>query len=382
MTIYHETTDAVPTYHLNPRMSRAFEPIYQTLFANYEQVRLINPVYQEPSLLIIYGGNPPMSQINRLVNWKKQRGFVVEAVAASEITGNAPVDYRNFIRNAYNTWDNPPEFVMLIGSAARGVYRIPSFSADGTDYPFTFMTDNNPPGDIFIGRLPAEDENQLGILISKIIEYEQTPFMSGDDTWFQNTVLVGDSNASGVSAYIMNRYVKSLIERYDPEHGFRLLFERQVLPEQMIEAINEGALNFSFRGYIGMSGFSLDRVRELVNEDRLINLIALTCDTGSFGHGRPHPSITELFARHATDSGISAGAITAVGTASSETSTAHNNVMGATIFSGLYSSNMATVGQALLLGRIYIMQVYASYPSRAGETAEWTNLMGDPSNYS
>ena len=69
LTVEHEHYSTNPRYNLNAKISREFETNYEHLLANYSQIRIPNPIYQEPSLLIIYGGSPSQTIINNYVAW-------------------------------------------------------------------------------------------------------------------------------------------------------------------------------------------------------------------------------------------------------------------------------------------------------------------------
>ncbi len=381
--INHQSHNLTPSYTFSPKISKAFEKIYENLIDNYEQVRVLNPVYQEPSLLIIYGGTPDATLLNNLVVWKKQRGYHVQT-ASTATTGTTTSNIKNYIQNAYNTWDNPPEFVMIIGDT-NGTYAVPTFSltygfgsSGAGDYPYTHMSIGGVQdllGDIFIGRLSVENNNHLTNMINKILQYEKNPLQAGTD-WFTNNLLVGDSQSSGISTYIINRYIKSLLQDYDPAHNFTELYSSGVSATTMQNTMSSGILHFNYRGYIGMSGFSSTNVSQLTNVNKLTNCNWITCSTGAFTGS----SIIEDVTRHATTSGGLAGAITAVGMSTSTTHTAYNNALNGAIFYGLYPADMPTMGQALLFSKLYLISVYGgSEIEAANSSSQWLNLMGDPS---
>jgi len=56
ITVEHIPTSNKPTFQRNERLSKAFEPLYENLISNYQQIRTPDPQYQEQSILILYGG--------------------------------------------------------------------------------------------------------------------------------------------------------------------------------------------------------------------------------------------------------------------------------------------------------------------------------------
>lgn len=376
ITIEHKSRNASPVYYENQRISRAFEPIYRGLIANYDQVRVVNPTYQEPSLLIIYGGTPNETILTQLKVWKMQRGFDVVMVGTS-VTGTTTGSIKNYIQNAYNTWENPPEFVMLIGDTS-GSFTIPCFTHTGgsTDYPYTHLAGNDTLGDVIIGRLSVATHNDIDTVINKILTYEKTPFLAGSE-WYNKNLLIGDSQSSGVSTYIVNRYIKSLLLDYDSNHNFYEYYMVGPSASNMVTHMNAGLLHFNYRGYIGMSGFGASQVGQLNNVNMLTNCVWLTCSTGSFDG----TAIVETVLRHSTAGGGLAGAITATGMATSGTTTAMNNALNGGLFYGLYPAGLPTMGQAVMFSRLYLNQVYgqSAATAKAESSVHWINLMGDPS---
>jgi hypothetical protein len=388
--IKHESSDSNPTYTINNKISRAFEPLYSSLIANYEQVRLTNPVYQEPSLLIIYGGNPDATLLNQLIVWKQQRGFEVTAVPTST-AGSSTSAIKSYIQNAYNTMENPPEYLMIIGDSDGG-FSVPTFGSfnynfSGLSYnvsgagdnPYTLVAGDDVYGDIFVGRMSVQTANEFQTAVQKVLTYERMPLSAGTE-WYEKTLLAGDSGHSGISTYIINRYIKSIIQDYDPSHTFHEVYGNGTSATVLQNHTSEGVLHFNFRGYIGMSGFTSSNVAGMTNVNKLANCVWLTCNTNTFNSGT---SIVESAFRHSTSTGGLAGAITATGMATSGTATAMNNVLNGSIFYGLYHANFPTMGQSVMYARYYIMQVYANSTNgpltKALDSMHWVNLIGDPS---
>ena len=63
----------------------------------------------------------------RSCDWGHKTGYVVNAVSTSDIGGSSSNNVKNYIQNAYQSWDNPPEIVGLIGDTG-GSYSIGYFT--------------------------------------------------------------------------------------------------------------------------------------------------------------------------------------------------------------------------------------------------------------
>ena len=381
LTVNHYSEDSAPTYYLKPKLSPTFERIYENLIDNYTQIRTVNPVYQEPSLIIIFGGDPDLAIINNLRIWKEQRGLEVTVVGTSA-TGSSASSIKNYIQNAYDTWENPPEFVMIIGDVT-GSYAVPTFSMSygygdfgAGDYPYTHLSGPNTLlGDVVIGRLSVANNNQLNAMINKVLTYEKNPLIAGEE-WYHNNLLVGDSRPSGISTYIVNRYIRSEIYNYDQEHEFVELYTAGVNATTMQNVMSQGVLNSHYRGFVGVSGFNSTHVSQLTNINKLMNCVWLTCLTGTFAS----ESIIEDITRYTSSTGALAGAITAIGMSTGSTHTAFNNALTGAIYHGLYTADLKTVGEALLYAKLYLVSAYNSVGVDVAKGhAQWANLMGAPS---
>ncbi len=373
-------------YQITPRLSRAFEPMYKATIANYEQIRSDYPIYQKPSMLILYPTNTQtiyQSELNKLVNWKKQKGFEVTVLEITSGNSNT-TSIKAMIQNAYDTWSNKPEYIVLIGDASAGAgYTIPTydiaygqFSSYGGagDYQYTFLEGNDYYGDAIIGRISIGSNNDFATMVAKIQQYERAANIEGTE-WFNRNLLVGDTSPSGYSCVIMNKYVKNLKSRYDSNHQFQEIYGADPSASEMQNYLTNGALTFNYRGWIGMSNWSDTNVNALTNIRKLTNAVFLTCSTGGFAGSSMIESITR-----AGSAAEPKGAITSVGLSTSGTHTAYNNCLMGGIFHAMYSEDITSMGGAMLFSKHYIHRAYGDSELEAARTfAQWLNLMGDPS---
>ncbi len=112
------------------KRSRFFEKLYVSSILNYEEMNQCDLEYQTPSYLFIYADDTQIeSDLQYLIDWKHRKGFEVHAVSTAE-TGTSLPQIIGFIQNAYDNWENPPEFVCLVGDAA-STFFIPTGYMDG-----------------------------------------------------------------------------------------------------------------------------------------------------------------------------------------------------------------------------------------------------------
>jgi len=383
LTLEHLSRETSPIYYHKPKLSRPFERMYENLISNYSQIRTPNPAYQEPSILILYGGSGHTNYFNTNLNYiitiKKQKGFQVEAVSTN-IIGNTTTSIKSLIQNRYLTSINPPEWVVLIGGVFDGNYIIPYYTDSGDgDYEYTRLSSNNDViGDVFIGRISIASDNDLANYYQKLLKYEinTTDTIVANNSWLNRSLLISDPSESGISCVIINRYIKSLISDYDPAHNVTELYQYAPSAFTILEMVNTGQLFFNFRGIQFMNQF-VYQIPNLTNSNKLPNCIFITCGTGHYNNT---PRYTENITRH-TYQNQPAGALTAIGMSEIHTHTAFNNALDGGIAYSMYVADASTMGEALLFGKTYL---YTAYPDSYSEsftqmTMRWANLMGDPS---
>lgn len=358
-------------------VSPAFANLYESFILNFDDYRSALYAHTPPRYLIIYGNNTDPNFVNALndyVLWKRQKGANVDlANTSSGSAGSSTTTIKAYIQTAYNNPDTRPDFVVLIGDTS-GSYTIPTYTVSSGvgDYPYTHLAGSDGLGDVFIGRISAENLSQLQTLFAKIYLYERDLNLDTAQ-WLDRMLLIGDSAHSGVSTYYVNKYIKERALFINPDYTFTELLQSGPSVSAMNTALNQGVGFMNYRGYIGMSGWSPSE-SSLTNGFRLPHAVIITCSTGNFGS----TGTTESFIRLGT-AAAPKGAVTAIGMATSSTHTTFNNCLNCGIFSGILGNNMRTMGEGLLHGKIYLYQLFGvSSPSNATNFAHWCNLMGDP----
>jgi hypothetical protein len=141
-----------------------------------------------------------------LVDWKRREGFEV-TVAMTSQTGSGREAIQNFIKNAYQNWEIPPTFLLLVGD----VNYIPAFAVGGitTDLYYSTMNEEDYLPDIQVGRLAVADSTDLAAVVEKIVKHEmglwettddwtrRGYFMASNDSWYHGV-------AEGTQDYSMS----------------------------------------------------------------------------------------------------------------------------------------------------------------------------------
>ena len=360
------------------KRSRAFEALYKSLVVNYETLSRDDIDYQRPAILYVLPNNIGnlLSTVEQLMDWKKRVGFDVNYVSSSNVVNNKN-NLKNYIEDAYETWDNPPVHVTIVGDAS-GTYDIPTWSeswsgynGDG-DHPYTTLEGGDQYPEVFIGRISFSTSSHLNTIISKTLNYESDPYMN--ENWFERACLVGDASTSGISCVITNEHINEILDVVGFEE-VNTVYSGS-FPSQMVSGINEGVSFFNYRGYYGVSGFDSGDVGNTSNGFMLPVATVITCGTGSFGEGE---SLTESFIRAGTASNPR-GSVVCIGTATLGTHTMFNNLVDMGFYYGALIEDIQSVGGALMYGK---MMLYKNYPSNPNSYCDifthWNNLMGESS---
>lgn len=112
-----------------------------------------------------------------LSNFRNEQGIRTGVVTTTEIGGNTVSSIEGYIDDAYNNWDNPPSAVLLIGDYGTTGNTIVSPIWNNycvSDNIYADVTNNSMP-DVILARMTAQNEDQLELMITKVLNYERYP---------------------------------------------------------------------------------------------------------------------------------------------------------------------------------------------------------------
>lgn len=329
-------------------------------------------------LIIAYNNATVLQTIQPLIEWRARMGYKTVLATTAE-TGTNPTQIKAWIQNAYNTWDDPPEYICIVGDAT-GSFGIGTFNESYSgcygegDHPYVQLAGDDLLPDAFIGRITAEDTNMLDLLVDKILAYETTPY-TADPNWPSRACLIGDPSVSGVTCVQVMQWVKERLRVL----GFTQIDTVFTSPfsSRITTSVNNGVDFVGYRGFYGVSGWGNTSVYNLANGEKLPFSVMLTCGTGSFTSGT---SLNEAWFRGVQGAPyVIKGAIGAIGTATTCTHTRFNNCFFAGTAYGLYWEGHHKLGRAHARGKIEMVLDYGAYQfSEAARYIWWNNLMGDP----
>ncbi len=337
-----------------------------------------------------------VSTLQSLVQWKRKLGHEVTLTPLSEI-GASPDNYeiKNYIQNAYLSWDVPPEFVILVGDVT-GNYILPSFYVQGTytqydvsDHEYSLLDGDDYFSDVLVGRISIQNLMELMTIVAKLIHYESL-FTQGE--WYNDALMISsyDDNWGIYTQYITKMNVKEKLLNFGFEvDAFTYPYNSGV--QQLINWINNGYSFINYRGFgyhsgwdtIGYTFFVSDDIVSLNNYFMLPMVTSITCGGGDFASSAVQQCFGEVWLKEGTPMNPK-GAIGFIGPSERDTQIEWNNCMDMGIYQGIVYENINRCGEMLLRGK---MELYNNYPHNhawgdATNSDQFYfyvyNLLGDP----
>ncbi|MCK4414150.1 MAG: hypothetical protein KAY32_11445 [Candidatus Eisenbacteria sp.] len=234
--------------------------------------------------------------LDPLIAWKTRMGYEVHLATTVE-TGTSREAIRDYIRTAYETWDQPPLYVLLVGDADGALNLVPAWDVSGnvSDHPYACVDGDDFLPDLFVGRFAAKYPSEVELQVAKTIGYESAPDTTGDAGWFTRALLTaGNYNASTPVA--LSRWVgeelrgigytqiDSVYWSDSPDHPW---WNGDALIKYFVD---RGVGIINYRGWaMGDRGWQPptyidDDVRELQNGWRMPVVFSIVCHTGNFGN--------------------------------------------------------------------------------------------------
>lgn len=190
--------------------SKSFEQLLKRVVLNYQDPKRFDQNIDKPSddgsnkertgcdYLILthqtfYNAGDPNNPVIRLASWKQREGLRTRIVDVSTITNGQTYDgIKQYLQNAYDTWDLVPSYVLLIGDSdlIPVRYLTPHYlhnnTLTGTDLYYSTLDGNDIYPDVYLGRLSVDTLAQATTAINRILDYEQNP---PNNATFYNQIL-------------------------------------------------------------------------------------------------------------------------------------------------------------------------------------------------
>lgn len=374
LTVSYDGADELLTLDQHARYdSEPFAAMASALICNPNAYTLtFRAPPQLPIGYLVITADALAAELEPLLAWKRMKGYDATLVLKSQIPGGTATAIKSYIQTAYETWETPPTFVLLVGD----VSGIPSFtgsetsSVDDTAYAAVDGTDYIP--DLGIGRFPAADASQAAIMVAKTLQYE-----TGD--WESSSWLTGALFMASTDNYSITEGTHNfVVDTYMNPHGFDSLKIYSRLggtAQQVSNAINGG------RGLVIYSGHGSEtqwadgppyyqsHVRALTNGEMTPWVSSHACLTGDFALAE---CFAETWLRVANKGSLS------FWSASTYSYWDEDDVLEKGMFETLFVDEVWTLGY---MTNAALQKLYDHYGG-AGRTKYYFqeyNLLGDPS---
>jgi len=390
--------------------SLAFEEFFQAYLLNPGSLGHILPggrAVQRGSYLIIT--NPYLAaivKVQEFAEWKRRKGFhvVIEDMYREDINAS---EIKEYIQEAYDEWDRPPEYVLLLGDVNRAGIELPTFyiensethERDATDQPYVFLNGDDYFMDAFIGRISSDSPNpgELQVAMPRYITHERDLLDLIDqnqldpDAFHRATVFGGNYGQSG-------RHISSPVETCRwlaarlCERGFEVdtfFYERpgdNIDSDPIVESINRCVNIVAYRGWADARGthypqfYYNEDFRRLDNGPLLPIFTFFVCNVGDFDNRYHRICFGEYSLLKGTRRSPKV-ALAFYGPSDLYTQTMFNNPMLAGFYAALLYKNIRVFGSLTLSAK---MEIWRSFPhkQRPGDLVEFYthvyNILGDP----
>jgi hypothetical protein len=193
--------------------------------------------------------------------------------------GSTASEIDAYIENAFNTWETPPEYILLVGDA--DMVPSPVYNGHSADNIYGVIGSGCVPS-IHVGRLSGETSLDLQYEAWKIVQHEMYPYQTGE-SWFQRGISVGHTE------FVANSwdYVEYMMAAGMDPVWFCETGGITPTVEALTDTINSGVSIFGLCGHgdvgtIFPPGFGISDVAALENGRRLPWFALVACQVGMF----------------------------------------------------------------------------------------------------
>ncbi len=400
----------------NPNPERYWSPIYDEFF----RAMLLNPA----NLPFIMPGGTPVRRgsyviitnqyltqtVTEFIEWKKRKGFNA-VVAPIYRPGISPEEIRDWIKNAYETWEQPPEVVLLLGDVNAPAMQLPAFRMrhpdqrrypneyDVTDLPYTLMNPEDYFPDLFIGRVSVDSSSPTDPLkyFSRVLAHEQNAHTFPPAAFHRATLYGGNFSDGGTPVLSPVETCEWLGIRLEARgwnvEGFYYRRTENdsgniITPDQIIRSLNRGVNIFAYRGWADANGthfpqFYRNNFVDVDNGPLLPIWTFFVCNVGDFGNNAVNPCFGEMSILNGTRRRPS-GALAFLGPSDLHTNTRFNNPFLGGFYATLLFKDVRSLAALVLAGKFEIWRNNPDYRYRSIE-GNWVefyyhvyNILGDP----
>ena len=337
--------------------------------------------------------------VQPLIDWKTRKGLSVVA-ASTAVTGVSNTEIKAWLQNAYDTWDRPPEYILLVGDVAD----IPtySFSGNPSDLPYILLDGDDWLPDAMIGRMPVENETEARTVVNKTVAYERTPYTEGGTDWFTRALMVAGQSGSTTPRYTVefcgsqldsigfDNVLDSVIgPGADPALVSPIPWPGDIAADFVHASIDLGVSFVVYRGWAyGTAGwdppaYTVIDIPSQENGAMLPVVMSFVCMNGDYSASEA--CFGEVFLRQGTPTEPENGAIAFIGNGEHWSHTRHNDAMAISFFERIIDDDITDLGTLLNAGKLRFADYFpleVDAETYGEESVEFYfhiyNLLGDP----
>jgi gingipain R len=347
--------------------TRSFLPSYEEVLGFDAAGRAIDGSY------LFIGTEESIGLVTDLIEWKAQKGYEVHTEYLSTI-GTTVSAIDAWIENAFNTWPNPPEYVMLVGG--HDVVPTPQYAGSevhAADNQYAVIGSGSVPS-MHLGRICGNDTDDLAYIAWKIRMAEMDPYQPTGDSWFNKAVSMActDFQAPQEAFYIHQLFMANALQS---DFLCDALGGTHPTLALITGAINEGRTIISYIGHGDISswvttGFNITNIAALTNGRKMPWVYTIGCQNGEFDG--PY-CFCEAFLSEGSTS-TPRGAVTIMGS-STYTPVGPGDSLQVHTYNGYFIQELHNLGAAYSYAK---MKVYNAYGSSGNDMNHMGHIFGCP----
>jgi len=276
--------------------SAVFHKTLSKSVLNYNEYGDIPTFSDRPLRMVILTDTTFRTYLEPFIRWKTIKGIKVDLLfRGSDYAGETFSEIKETLTDLYNSSskDNPPpDYLLIVGNTIKiPYYGTGNVTGNVTDmYYGEFDGEGDYIPDLFIGRLPVADTNELRNVIDKLIQYEK--FEYADTNRFHSNAMITSGYDASYANY-MNGQIKYAITNYlTPENRIRESHfyypqTQAAHKDSVIKLINRGTSFVNYTGHGSATAWlhiNIDTsdVSKLENTDMYPFIISNACQTSKF----------------------------------------------------------------------------------------------------
>ncbi|MEE9555229.1 MAG: C25 family cysteine peptidase [candidate division Zixibacteria bacterium] len=364
------------------RIEESYLPLYRAIVPNADELLSVYEPVRGGYLIITPDAFADTAAV--LGRWKHLKGYDVVIATESDIdpNGNSPTygEIKNYIQNAYDTWELPPAYICILGDRD-GTYSVSDYPFGGyaSDHQYACVDGNDIHPDIMVSRMSVASLSQLRVAMHKALRFDGDPYMGDPDYYLR--ALSSAGNIGSVTPrltvlWVRNKLLQLGYNRVDTVFAWST---GDPGADEIQASMSNGLSLISYRGWgfpsqWGAPVFPTSRIDQLTHGWKIGICLAITCGIGNFG-----------YAECWGERWIRAGSVTYpkggpafFGSTDGGTHTKWNNPIMLGYYWGLFEEGIYNFGLAAARGKLNQFNAFPNQFSSVNKYHHTYNTLGEP----